>query len=88
VSAVDYDLEFIEYRTGWLRKRYTIELISIALVADDGREYYAVNRDMPVRRIRKHKWLMKNVVPHLPKGRGDQRIHMPKRWCSTTPTLA
>jgi hypothetical protein len=80
VTAIDYDLEFIEYRTGWLRKRYTIDLISIALVSDDGRTYYAVNRDMPVRRIRKHKWLMRNVVPHLPKGHGDRRIHMPKRW--------
>jgi hypothetical protein len=80
MTDVDYDLEFSEHRTGWLRKRYTIELISIALVADDGREYYAVNRDMPVRKIRKHKWLMDNVVPHLPKGHGDQRIHMPKRW--------
>lgn len=80
MTAIDYDLEFIEYRHGWLRKRYTIELISIGLVADDGREYYAVNRDMPVRRIKKHRWLMDNVVPHLPQGHGDQRITMPKRW--------
>ncbi|AVH60025.1 MULTISPECIES: 3'-5' exoribonuclease domain-containing protein [Streptomyces] len=68
-----YDLEFLE-------NGRTIELISIGMVCDDGREYYAVNRDMPVRRIRKHKWLMENVVPGLPKGHGDQRIHMPKRW--------
>lgn len=80
MTAIDYDLEFIEYRMGWLRKRYTIDLISIALVADDGRQYYAVNRDMPVRRIRRHKWLMKNVVPHLPKGHGDMRNSMGKRW--------
>jgi len=80
MTDVDYDLEFIEYRTGWLRRRYTIDLISIALVSDDGRTYYAVNRDMPVRRIRKHKWLMENVVPGLPKGHGDAKIHMPKRW--------
>lgn len=80
MTAIDYDLEFIEYRAGWFRKRYTIELISIALVADDGRTYYAVNRDMPVRRIRKHKWLMQNVVPSLPKGHGDERLHMPKSW--------
>jgi hypothetical protein len=73
VTAIDYDLEFLE-------DGRTIELISIGMVSDDGREYYAVNRDMPVRRIRKHKWLMENVVPHLPKGHGDQRIHMPKRW--------
>lgn len=80
MTDVDYDLEFIEYRTGWFRKRYTIDLISIALVAEDGRTYYAVNRDMPQRRIRKHKWLMENVIPSLPKGHGDQRLSMPKRW--------
>lgn len=73
MTAIDYDLEFLE-------DGRTIELISIGMVCDDGREYYAVNRDMPVRRIRKHEWLMANVVPHLPKGHGDQRIHMPKRW--------
>lgn len=73
MTALDYDLEFLE-------DGRTIELISIGMVCDDGREYYAVNREMPVRRIRKHPWLMENVVPHLPKGHGDQRIHMPKRW--------
>jgi len=73
VTAIDYDLEFLE-------DGRTIELISIGMVCDDGREYYAVNRDMPVRRIRKHKWLMENVVPHLPKPHGDWILHMPKRW--------
>ena len=73
MTVIDYDLEFLE-------DGRAIELISIGMVCDDGRVYYAVNRDMPVRRIRKHKWLMENVVPGLPKGHGDQRIHMPKRW--------
>jgi hypothetical protein len=73
VTAIDYDLEFLE-------DGRTIELISIGMVCDDGREYYAVNRDMPVRKIRKHKWLMENVAPHLPKGHGDRRLTMPKRW--------
>ncbi len=68
-----YDTEFIE-------DGRHIDLISIGMVAEDGRQYYAVNRDMPIRKIRKHKWLMENVVPSLPKGHGDQRIHMPKRW--------
>lgn len=68
-----YDLEFLE-------DGRTIELISIGMVCDDGREYYAVNRDMPVRRIKKHKWLMENVVPSLPKGHGDRRNHVPKSW--------
>lgn len=67
------DAEFIE-------DGRTIDLISIALVTDDGHEYYAVNRDMPVRRIRKHPWLMENVVPGLPKGSGDLRNTMSRRW--------
>jgi hypothetical protein len=73
VTVVDYDLEFLE-------DGRHIELISIGMVCDDGREYYAVNRDMPVRKIRKHKWLMENVVPSLPKGQGDRRNHVPKSW--------
>jgi len=65
VTAIDYDLEFLE-------DGRTIELISIGMVCDDGREYYAVNRNMPKRRIRKHPWLMENVVPGLPKAHGDE----------------
>ncbi|MFF3928598.1 hypothetical protein [Streptomyces hirsutus] len=70
----------IFYDTEFLEDGKTIELISIGMVAEDGREYYAVNRDMPVRRIRKHKWLMENVVLGLPKGHGDLRNSMSKRW--------
>lgn len=55
-----YDLEFLEDGT-------TIELISIGIVGiDNGREYYAVNAQMPVNRIKEHSWLMKNVWPSLP----------------------
>lgn len=68
-----YDCEFLE-------DGRTIDLISIGMVTDDGREYYAVNRDMPVRRIRRHQWLMDNVVPSLPKGSGDMRNSMSPRW--------
>jgi hypothetical protein len=69
-----YDCEFIE-------DGRTIDLLSIGLVADDGREYYAVNGDTKVwRRVRKHPWLMENVVPHLPKAYGDARNHMPAGW--------
>lgn len=68
-----YDTEFIEDGN-------TIALISIGLVAEDGRELYLVNRDMPIRRIRKHEWLMANVVPNLPKAYGERRLTMPKRW--------
>ncbi len=74
MSAIWYDTEFLE-------DGKTIELISIGMVREiDGAELYVVNRDMPVRRIRKSPWLMANVVPHLPQGHGDYRNHMPRRW--------
>ncbi|ACX71136.1 hypothetical protein pZL12.59c [Streptomyces phage ZL12] len=89
MTAIHYDLEFLE-------DGRTIELISIGMVSDDGREYYAVNADLAGqtwrgwvvpfsgwrlrRRIRKHTWLMENVVPHLPQPHGDWRLHMPKSW--------
>lgn len=72
-TRIFYDAEFIE-------DGRTIELISIGMVTDTGREYYAVNRDMPIRRIRGHQWLMDNVVPHLPKGAGDLRNSFSERW--------
>lgn len=68
-----YDCEFLE-------DGRTIELISIGIVADDGREFYAVNRDAPWRRIKKHKWLMANVVPQLPQPHGDRILYTPKSW--------
>lgn len=54
-----YDTEFHEDGT-------TIDLISIGIVAEDGREYYAVNDGADWARIRKHEWLMANVFPQLP----------------------
>jgi hypothetical protein len=64
-----YDTEFIENGS-------TIDLISIGMVAEDGREYYAVNSEIDQwvpdgseklhKRISSHDWLMRNVVPHLP----------------------
>ena len=75
-----YDCEFLE-------DGRTIELISIGIVADDGREYYAVNRDFHWRRIAhrqllrpwrwttEHQWLADFVVPSLPKFYGDAILH-------------
>lgn len=54
-----YDFEFLE-------DGVTIDPISVGVVCDDGREYYAVNKDASWLRILKHEWLMDNVVPHLP----------------------
>lgn len=56
---IDIDCEFLE-------DGRTIELISIALVAEDGSEFYAINGEMPLGRIARHKWLMTHVMPYLP----------------------
>ena len=59
ISRFFYDCEFLE-------DGRTIDLISIGMVADDDREYYAVVSDAPWDRIRRHPWLMQNVAPSLP----------------------
>jgi hypothetical protein len=64
------------YDTEFLEEGKTIELISIGIVAEDGREYYAVNRDAPWKRIAKNDWLVSNVVRQLPRIYGDQRFHV------------
>jgi hypothetical protein len=64
MTAFCYDFEFLE-------NGLTIKPISIGIVRvnpdDSVTEYYAVNRDAPWARIRKHNWLMDNVVPSLPR---------------------
>ncbi|MEU0937654.1 3'-5' exoribonuclease [Embleya sp. NPDC005971] len=60
MTAVDYDFEFIE-------DGRTIRSISIGMAADDGREYYAVVRDMDTMYAAvRHPWLRANVLPSLP----------------------
>jgi hypothetical protein len=61
-----FDTEFIE------DPNYPIELISIGIVAEDGREFYAeVDLSTEVfERVLDHEWLMANVVPYL------DRTHM------------
>ncbi|WP_280186442.1 MULTISPECIES: 3'-5' exoribonuclease domain-containing protein [Nocardia] len=56
------------YDTEFLEDGHTIELISIGIVSDTGREYYAVNSDMPYERIQTRQWLCENVIPQLPLG--------------------
>lgn len=56
----------IVYDTEFLEDGNTIELISIGLVAEDGREMYRINSEAPWKRIRHSSWLMDNVVCHLP----------------------
>ena len=52
-----YDTEFIE-------DGQTIDLVSIGIVASDGREYYAVSTDADLSRA--NPWVKKHVLPHLP----------------------
>ena len=42
----------------------TIDLISIGVVCEDGREFYAVNRDADLSRV--SRWVRENVLPSLP----------------------
>ena len=53
------------YDTEFLDDGERIGLISIGIVAEDGREYYAINADAPWPEIYTHEWLMENVIPHL-----------------------
>ncbi|MFV8141996.1 3'-5' exoribonuclease domain-containing protein [Mycolicibacterium senegalense] len=59
------------YDTEFLEDGRTIELISIGIVCEDGREYYAVNADCDFERVRRRDWLWANVVPHLPTTKTD-----------------
>lgn len=44
----------------------TIDLISIAIVAADGREYQAISTQFNMRKARNNKWLKEHVLQHLP----------------------
>lgn len=60
---IDYDCEFSTTSS-------VIDLVSIALVAGDGREYYAIVKDCNLDALLANDWLMANVVPTLPLTRG------------------
>lgn len=51
------DTEFIE-------DGKTIDLISIAIVSEDSREYYAINSDCDLKKA--NEWVKDNVIPQLP----------------------
>lgn len=69
---VFFDTEFIE-------NGKTIELISLAAVREDGKEFYEVNSEMPYRRIKKNHWLMSNVMPSVMKHLQDRHNNYAKR---------
>lgn len=53
-----YDCEFKE-------DGRTIDLISIGMVAEDGREFYAVSNEFDTRRVARDDWLMNNVMSSI-----------------------
>lgn len=53
------DFEFIE-------DGKTIDMVSVGIVAEDGREYYAVSKQFNRVRLFDDPWLADNVAPHLP----------------------
>jgi hypothetical protein len=62
------------YDTEFLEDGRTIELISIGIVCEDGREYYAVNGAVDQDRIKNDRWLLDNVWKHLPVRGGEERL--------------
>jgi len=64
------DTEFIEYPC-------TIDLISIGIVSDDGRTYYAINRACDFKRA--NDWVKENVLTKLPDAE-----EVPELWKTRT----
>ena len=52
-----YDLEFGDTAT-------VVSLVSVGVVAEDGREYYAVSSEFNPLEV--HPWVVENVLPQLP----------------------
>ncbi|MFN7976052.1 MAG: 3'-5' exoribonuclease [Acidobacteriota bacterium] len=63
-----FDTEFLENGPG------PIHLLSIGIVADDGREYYAVNRDCPISEA--NAWVKENVLPLIDIATGKPRAQI------------
>lgn len=61
----------IFYDTEFLEDGKTIGLISIGMVAEDGRELYRIVDDENLITVAiEHEWLSEHVIPHLPIRRG------------------
>lgn len=58
VTKIFYDTEF--YEDG-----KTIDLISIGMVSQSGREFYAVSNEFDTRRVAANNWLMDNVMSSI-----------------------
>lgn len=65
------DFEFIEgFHKPFLgKKRHFIDMISVGILCDDGREYYAISTDFNPKDA--DEWVKKNVIAKLPARRVD-----------------
>lgn len=61
-----FDTEFVE-------DGKTIDLISIAIVSEDGREYYALSNEFDQVKAQAHPFVSKHVLPHLYFPPGDDQ---------------
>lgn len=61
------DTEFHEFKKKPLFSKPidTIELISIGIVAEDGREYYAISKDFDIKAAWNNEWLRENVLINI-----------------------
>lgn len=64
--------------TEFKEKPNTIDLISIGIVCEDGREYYALNKDFNLKEVWKDEWLRENVLLpiYIEHVHGDMRNHV------------
>jgi hypothetical protein len=71
------DTEFLEgpQKTWFGKSKPTIDLISIGIVCEDGREYYAVSKDFNLKQAWKDDWIQENVLLPIYKDwvHGDMR---------------
>lgn len=72
------DTEFIEgfKKPLFGKRRHFIDLISIGIVREDGKEYYAVSNDFNSKDA--NDWVLKNVISKLPDKHVDQ-LDSPRR---------
>lgn len=74
-----FDTEFLEgpQKTFFAKTKPTIDLISIGIVCEDGREYYAVSKDFNLKQAWKDNWIQENVLLPIYKEwvHGDMRNH-------------
>ena len=67
MSKYFIDTEFHEYKKKPLIGKAvdTIELISIGIVAEDGREYYAISKNFNIKAAWNNEWLRENVLQSI-----------------------